>query len=605
MLLNHETYCALPLEIARTSQLARSGKDGHAQTPIDASLSKMSDGRDASLETDFEDLLESFENKFAKTLASRAPPPHALERRSSLVPVSENVFDPKDFPEELSLLLSQVHELALSKRRTRDADDGEPVEQWNTSIGREVMRGEIRDAISRLKLLDEHAVDSAEANPSQKTTIMSLKRRHREMEEELHQARKQKKATEVKLRGIEEMQDTYQSKVRMVEDKALLLQTERGEQDIKIRELEGQNSHLAADKKRLEKNVAMLRTEVLASHHKVSEQKLETTQAERRVADLEARAAEMRSSEAALTERVKELHEVQGQMLEEMKKVVDSKDAPAARRALNTLTQQRSRIVGKIASILTKRNSTVGRQYSGSEHSASAAVDATIDASQAQISQSYPDLRIDTDPARAGSSSTPKLAEVASSSTHSIARLSGIPRQNSSDGGGIQRKSSLMGIFRVGSQSPASGGGVGLGRQRSNERSSVVPSPRSSKQSRQQIYESNLLRSRDAAERDSDAMREVVDNKAAEIGRLETELQEAKQSAATLERELHEERQHRRKENRNLHITAEDEPRKHLSAVVQQRNKPSTLFEWQGSASRQGSKDEAAAGAGTRKSAGG
>lgn len=559
------------------------------------------------METDFEDLLESFEKKFAKRLASRTPPSHALEKRSSLVPVSENVFDPSDFPEELSLLLSQVHELALSKRRKRDADDDAPAEQWDTSIGREVMRGEIRDAISRLKVLDEHAVDSAEATPSQKTTISSLKRRHREMEEELQLARKQKKAAEVKLRNIEEMHETYQSKVKMVEDKALLLHTERGEQDIKIRELEGVNFHLAADKKRLEKNVAMLRTEVLASHHKVSEQKLKTTQAERRVADLEARAAEMKSSEAALSERVKELHEVQGQMLEEMKKVVDSKDAPAARRALNNLTQQRSRIVGKIASILTKRNSNVERQDSASEHSGGPAVDSTIDASQAQVSQSYPDFTLETDHARTTSPSTPRLTAVPSSGSPSTtARLSGVPRQNSGDAAFIQRKSSLMGIFRVGSQSPARDGG-GFGRQRSNERAGAVPTPRTSKQSRQQIYESNLLRSREAAERDSDAMREVVDNKASEIERLETELLEAKQSAATLERELHAERQHRRKENRNLHIAAEDEPRKHLSAVVQQRNKPSTLFEWQGSASRQGSQDEAppAVGAGTRRSAGG
>lgn len=548
------------------------------------------------MDTDFEDLLESFEKKFAQKLASRSPPAAAIEKKRSLVPVSENVFDPNDFPQELALLLSKVHELAISKRRKSDNSE-EHLDLWDTSIGREVMRGEIRDTMSKVKLLDEHAVDSAEATPSQKTTISSLKRRHREMEDELHKARNQKKAAEVKLRNIEEMHETYQSKVKMVEDKALLLHTERGEQDIKIRELESSNFHLAADKKRLEKNVAMLRTEVLGSHHKVSEQKLKTTQAERRVTDLEARAEEMKVSEAALADRVKELHEVQGQMLDAMKKVLESKDAPAARRALNNLTQQRSRIVGKIASILTKRNSNVERQDSRPE----SAVDSTIDASHhvsRQVSLSHQDLKTEMDPARGSSPSTPMVSGMASGSTPS--RLSGIRRQDSNgESGFIQRKSSLMGIFRVGSQTPSSGG-VGLGRQRSNERSSVVPSPLS-KQSRQQIYESNLLRSRDAAERDTDALREVVDNKTVEIDRLVQELREAKETAAVFERELHSERQNRRKENRNLHIASEDEPRKQMSAVVQQRNKPSTLFEWQGSASRQGSVEESSA----RRSAGG
>lgn len=523
-------------------------------------------GRSVSIDYDFEDLLDSFERKFAKKLAQRAPPAEAQAAKQSLVPATDHVFDPSDFPEELSLLLTQVHEVAISNKQKSPVNGSEASDQWDKTIGREIMRSEIRSTMAKLKMLDEYAVDTVDATSGQKTTIASLKRRNRELDDDLQALRKQKKAAEIKLRDIEETHDTHQNRVKMIEDKLLLLQTERGEQDIKLRELESSTYHLTVDKKRLEKNVAMLRTELLASHHKVSEQKLKTTQAERREQDLEARAAELKVSESALSDRVKELHEVQSQMLDEMKKVVESKDAPAARKALNNLSQQRSRIVGKIASLLTKRNGS-GVDQLDSDPPEPLGVEDTINASEQGLANS-----------EFGQSQCLVESSGASPALDSPVAV----RQHSIDGSAFQKKSSFMDIFR----SPGNGGGYL--QQRSNERSNVVPSTLS-RSSRQQIYEANLFRSRESAERETEVLRDVVDNKSSEIERLAQELRDAKDSAALLERELHSERQNRRKENRNLHIVAEDEPRKQMNAIVLQRNKPSTLFEWQGSASRQSS----------------
>jgi chromosome segregation ATPase len=526
--------------------------------------------RGESIDYDFEDLLDSFEKKFAKKLAQRAPPAEASDAKQFLKPAAKLVLDPSDYHEELSLLLFQVHEIATLNRQHR-SDGGQNSERWDESIWREVLRTEIRSTMAKLKMLDDYADDSGAATSAQKTTMASLKRRNRELSDELDQLRKHKKSLDIKMRSIAEMHETYQSKLKMVEERALLLQTERGEQDSKLRELESSTYHLTADKKRLEKSVAMLRTELLTSHHKVSEEKLKTTQAERRIADLESRAVELRDSESALAERVAELNDVQGKMLEEMKKVVESRDAPAARRALTNLNQQRSRIVGKIASLLTKRNGGVDR--ADSEPSDGLGVDSVIDASVQGRESSMLNNDAGQDQSLSSGFESSGLPHVSPNT---------LERHSSSDGGALQKKSSFMHLFRIGSQTPM------FGRQRSNERSTLVPSPLS-KSNRQQIYEANLIRSRESAERDSDVLRDVVENKKSEIERLELELKDSKEQAAAFERELHSERQNRRKENRNLHVVSEDEPRKQMTSIVQQRNKPSTLFEWQGSASRLGS----------------
>jgi hypothetical protein len=549
----------------------------------------MSDvGQGMSLDYDFEDLLDSFEKKFAKKLAERTPP--AEETQVALRPPERlPELDASDFPEELSLLLAEVQRLARFNRRKNGLGEDAGSERMDEGIGREVMRAEIRSAMTQLKAVEESASvfgDFASASSSQQTTVASLKRRLRELSEEVEQVRKQKKQADVQIRSLKEVQETHQGRVRMLAEKESLLQTERGEQDARLRELESSSYHLAADKKRLEKNVAMLRTELLQSHHKVSEQKLKTTQVERRVVDLEARAAELRSSESALADRVKELHEVQGQMLTEMKKVVDAKDAPAARRALANLTQQRSRIVGKIASILTKRGAGAGQ-------SEGEPADARMPDPPLGASASAGDF---TDGFNSRNRSATREVDLSlSSPAVGQGGQVEVEMQPSSDGA-LQKKSSLMALFRLGSSSTA--GGAGLGRQRSAERAALIASPLS-RSGRQQLYEASLVRSRQAAERDSDVLRDVVENKASEIERLEQELKDAKDQAAVFERELHSERQNRRKENRNLHVSAEDEAKKQMTSIVQQRNKPSTLFDWQGSASRQGGADTFAFGPGS------
>jgi hypothetical protein len=523
----------------------------------------------SSNDFDFEDLLESFERKFAKKLANRAPPTDLIVQPSGPRPstMSSGSYNAADFQIELQLLLAEVHQSLVLSRQT-SPDNGNVKDSGaslDSSIGREVLRSEIRATMEKLRRWDEKSVDDAstDANSSQRASIASLKRCNREANEELERLRRFKKQGEVKVRNMQDLNAKKQGKISLLEEKIKLIEIESHEMDNRMRDSDNTVMTMSTDKRRLERSVAMLRTELLDSHHRLSEQKLLTTQSERRVKDLEARASEMRNSEQALAERVKELHEVQGQMLEEMKKIVDSKDLdasalPAARRALQNLSDRRSRIVGKIASIMTRRNA-VNQGEDG----------AIVREESSSLSETNDDGVL--------SASTSPIVVESQCSTSA-------PRSNDEDG--IVKKPSLLGgLLRMNTSASASrddGSGPPTSQKSgsgfANSGASKVPT---SKQVRA-IYESNLVLSRETAERDSDTLREVLENKSSEIERLENELKDAKEGAARYERELQSERQHRRKENRNLHNPQEEEARREMSNISH-RSRVQSLFDWQSS----------------------
>lgn len=522
--------------------------------------------REAGEDLDFEDLLDSFERKFAKKLAERAAPddfekaPKVIRPPSfgdSRYSFSDSRFDVCDFTDELGLLLEEVlHNARLSRQiggHPITDDENDRILLMDDAIGREVIRAEIRMTMEKVRQIEWQTRDGANLKASaQKTTISSLRRQLRESREECESLAKAKKQSDLTVRNLEDVINEHVSKNTMLGEKIQLVETESQEQESKIKEAEDTIKSLSADKKRLERNVAMLRKELLDSHHRVSEQKLKVSQSDRRAQELEQRANEMKISEAALSERVKELHDVQGKMLAEMKKVVESKDAPAARRALANLSQQRSRIVGRIANIMTKRGQTATGEGDENATPEAAADDGELG-----------DDGAGDDTQEAGTANHSEHETVATEFGNSEADLS--------------RRTSLLGRFQNKERQYHTSVG-----DSTSKTGHLSPTPYS-RSGRQQIYENNLERSREAAERDSEALREVLDLKSSEIDRLDTELKKVKGEAATLERELHSERQNRRKENRNLRIAGEDEARKHISHVVQLRNKPQSLFEWQAS----------------------
>eukprot|EP00173_Palmaria_palmata_P001033 Plantae.Rhodophyta-Palmaria_palmata.ctg1542.p1 GENE.Plantae.Rhodophyta-Palmaria_palmata.ctg1542~~Plantae.Rhodophyta-Palmaria_palmata.ctg1542.p1 ORF type:complete len:459 (+),score=109.76 Plantae.Rhodophyta-Palmaria_palmata.ctg1542:270-1646(+) len=434
------------------------------------------------------------------------------------------------------------------------------------------MRAEIRSTLTKLKSMEDSVTEGDDMTSSQRTTFASMKRRLRENSEEVSQLRKQKKQLELKSRNLLESHETYQTTIRMLENKESLTATERGELDAKVREQETSVIHLAADKKRLERNVGTLRTELLHSHHRLSEQKLKTTQAERKIADLESRQSEMRENENALSERVKELHEVQGEMLDEMKRVVNSKDVAGSRRALTNLAQKRSRIVGKIANILTRKSNMSRQESTRSARSGEEGAAEGMSRSDSDMMK-LPTM-IDTNYSR--QMQTMQTARADSPDSNGEIPSSGPPE--------VSRKSSIMQIFRIGGNQNgnASNQPHPLTREQSAERGSVVLSPLS-RTNKQQIYETNLERSREAAHKDTDVLREVVQNKTSEIDKLEAQLKNAKEHAEKLELELQSERLNKRKENRNLHIQEEEEPKRQINMILKERSRPSTLFDWQAS----------------------
>lgn len=512
-------------------------------------------------EYDFEDLLDSFEKNFAKKLVQRSSPLDTENAPKSLRPpmMKDEVYDISDFEDELTLFLEEIRKSVLSSRQTAEHggshhDDlpGGP-DRLEKSIGKEVMRAEIRSVLEKLRNYEEQNLCEEDASSATKSTVASLKRQVKEANEEVAQLRRQKKQTEIQTRELHDANDACEAKIVLLTGKVRLLEIENEEITNKMQNADAAVQEMTIEKKRLEQNVTVLRGELLDSNHRTNQQKLKTIQAERLGEEMEARMLEMRMSEAALSERVKELHQVQEEMLEEMKKVIQSKDVPAARRALTNLSLRRSRIVGKIAAIMTRR-------HRGNEE---------IDDNSQAVGQSS---------TAAGHEGSDELPANESSPSMGGQQSPSVKRFATEDNS-LQKLTSLLGRLRmVGNGTSTTQDGVTTAGDPS-EGARRAPQVMS-KADRHQIYESNLLKSRDAAEKDAVALQEVLDLKSNEIVRLEQELKDAKRQAAKLEEDLHIEKQHRLKENRNLHVPDDCKNTEEMEFSAR-RATTRTLFDWQ------------------------
>lgn len=506
---------------------------------------------------EFDDLLETFEKNLVKNDA-RSPASFKAEsmvKTSTYTPSIEKHFEVTDFKDELGYLLSHIQKCVLANRKpgTQDSASAGDADQLDNSIGREVMKNEIRSIVEKLHSYEELAVNPEEASGAARSTVLSLKRQIKESNEEITQLRRQKKQLEIQNRELHDCNDACEAKIALLTGKVRLHEIENDEKSSKMRNADTAIQTLTVEKKRLEQNITLLRGELLDSSHRTNQQKLKTIQAERQVEEMETRMMEMRMSEAALSERVKELHQVQEEMLEEMRKVIQSKDVPSARRALTKLSQRRARIVGKIAAIMARR-------HRNNDEGGEKARESGLTPNQAENEPSG-EMPFNESSPSAHSNPSPSS------------------KRFTAEDSSLQKLTSLLGRVRMG----------GPGNSVSNEGSPAVDRSNSaahhsrevmSKADRHQSYESNLIKSREAAEKDAVALQEVVELKANEITRLENELKDAKGLVTKYEEQLQAEKQCRLKENRNLHHDDEtlDDDRMHFAS---RRGTTKTLFDWQ------------------------
>lgn len=509
----------------------------------------MSLDANTSPELDFEDMLSQFEHKFRNCGRGRDLYP---QNRTSLSeePRETHPSFIKDLKPELGDLWEElVHHIQLTRQATLklDTQKDTPAGPSTLDIGftKEVFRAEVRTTLSEIrKIHDAQHEDSANLTTSQRSTIASLKRRLRERTEERDTLRHKLKQVEVEKYRLEDRNRAFRTSVAEYEEDHATLEREIYDVNkrcdfLNKRLTDAANEHRRGqfERERLQTTVARLRQEIVGAHHETVSVRLEAKHAKDRVEDLEKRAAETKASSSAVLARVTELQHIQDEMVSTMRATETHADAPAARRALATLAEQRTRVVGKIASLLTRnrRNDNQEAPAHNTLSSPNVSKDAIVGTTSFQgLSQTSPAVHV-TDSSDEGPSSP-----------------------GDGDNGG--RKMRFGGIRKFGNE---------LTRAATNR----VPARRA--------MLANVEKTREAVEKDTRALRDVIEMKESELERMERELYDAKDHAASLEKALQLERQKRRLENRNMRVPAVEQARMEMTESTTSRRKRQTLFQWQ------------------------
>lgn len=512
---------------------------------------------------DFEDILKQFEEQFAncargrKVFADDDVSEQGLSsEEASIIKVSMDDFRP-ELEQLFQEIVRKIHLNRQTAARTSTSlDAGIHFENngryMDTDVNREIYRTEMRTIMSKLQSLEMAAPDDELNMPSsQRSTIASLKRQNREKSDELVRVSLRSKQIEVQNRRMEDLLDSYRASIEEYQGTNVALSDQvddlrnRGHENEKLlREAQGSEKKLRNEKQRLERNVSMLRAELLSSHHSADAARLETRQARRRVKELEQRANEGKMSEAAVLVRVKELQEIQDQMIVQMTAARHMTDVPAARRAIANLKDQRSRIVGRIASILTKRSTSTT---------------ATTNRPASVREDNFEDLL--------GNPTTGMPSVAKTFSSESVAKETG-----------------TQSLFGIASTTEVSEDGQNRKRGRLFKQLSSVADedkPFIIRRSAKKKMYANVEKTRVAVEKDTAALREVIELKDSELNRMDDELQTAREQAETLERQLQHERQNRRQENRNLRIPTVEVAKQKMTHATDPQRRKQTLFEWQ------------------------
>lgn len=509
----------------------------------------------SSQEMDFEDLLAKFERKFSLCDRGRDlynnPDPSDVprEKPAHVLNVSSLAPELQDLWTELltHIQINRGNTLPTSHQHHQHHHH-----HLYDGVTREVIRAEVRTTLSQIRhFQNSEPEDSQTLSSSQRATINSLKRRLTERQTQVNDLqRKLKQAELTKYRLREELQTHH---LAISDFKATQTKLETQIQGLKIhnasltKERDDANADLhnmLKERHRFQELLTTFRAEIVTAHHEAATARLEAKQAKLRTNELQKRAKESKESSQAVSSRIKELQEIQDEMIATMQNAESASDASAARRAMASLAEQRSRVIGRIANLLTKNKRT---DTSDSP---------PVAPEQNDTSNSNPDSPFMPFSANSSSSPTPYSLSSGDGTT-------GLSENEVSP-----KRQLFSGIRRFGTD-----------RARPN------------KPSRKTII-ANAERTREAVEKDTEVLREVIEMKEKELERMDEELYDAKDQAASLERALQRERQHRRAKNRNMRSPALEKAKMEQTMYTTTHRKNQTLFEWQNTTTRMETQDE-------------
>lgn len=505
---------------------------------------------------DFEDRLSSFEKKFSQ--CDRGRELYAVRGdHKDVRKVSR--FDAKDVEPELRVLweelvshIMQEQNKAGSPTATGNVDFSEQI--FTSGISKEVFKNEIRTILSQLKSLQNTSeVPATDHLGSHRTTVRSLKRLLAERNQALEalqgkyrQLSNQKNRLEERAENLKRTAIDYHR--RHIPLEAEILELREQNELLKRGKAADENSirRLTAEKHRFQSTIARYREELQLSHHQLESAQLDALQAKNRTAELEKRAQEAKASSNAVNVRVKELQEVQDAMIALMKEAQESSDVGVVRRNLADLGERRSRLVGRIANLLT-----MGRQSRNRGEDNMPEVDVIESNTRTSVTENSRSVgvHIHDDPTAFGNSGSSTENEIESGANSP---------ENAS------RRPILDGLRKLGGELTRS----------TTQRSQAHKAQRKS-------ILANVEKSRVAIENDS-ALREVIELKEKELERMEDELLNAKEKAAALERSLQKERQRKRLQSRSTHAnTHKEEWKSGADGGSMKVTRRKSLFGWQ------------------------
>lgn len=501
-------------------------------------------------ELDFDDMLATFEKKFSQCEKGRqfydrtSPSNSPTHTHNSLLTSHFNGLEPelRTLWQELIQHILQERNKVLSPTSTHSADFSHHI--LSSGITKQLIRTEIRTTLSQLR--DFHLLNHSEdQSPSQKTTIRSLKRLLAERTDALEALQRNHRQLDHHNRRLEDKLDTLSTlaadcRRRHIPMEAEVLELrEHSESLRKERSSSEQALHrLTAEKQRFQSTIARYREELQLAHHQTESAQLEALQSRNRVIEMEKRTSEAKTSSAAVNARIKELHDIQDAMITLMKEAQNTTDVGTVRRNLADLGEKRSRLVGRIANLLTNK----ARHHTNdtAQHSA-------------DTPEPKPALALTASP---GPNSAPLLNNPSEDrSDHSASSAeTGNALHNTSEPG--NKKPILDSLRKIGNELARSG-------THRAQRKSIL---------------ANVEKSRAAIENDS-TLREVIEMKEKELERMEDELLNAKEKAASLERSLQKERHKKRLEPRSSPSVKEERAPSDSSTIKLSRRK--SLFGWQ------------------------
>lgn len=523
------------------------------------------------VELDFEDKLAKFEENFSqcdrgRLFYSKRSDKRKVRHRIGQAPMSFSEIEP-----ELRVLWKElvncVPTLQNMARTSTDSNETDVAGRWlRSDIGREIFKSEIRTTLSQVRNFQTASYDEMdELSSSQNAKVRSLKRILSERTEELE-------ALKRRYRQVDNQKHRLQETVEELTGSVTTCKRTHSPMENEIGDLREQNAGLqkrlfdheegakrfGAERLRFQSTIARYREELQLANHQTETAELELAQAKQTCEELEKRARETKASSSAVSARVKELQDVQDAMLKVMQNAKDTTDPGSVRRNLQDLGEKRSRLVGRIANLLTKN------RQSGTGTSNPAVTESNT--------ESVPAPSTDTGTNHDGTASSPAVQAATEPSTRGFNNSGNssdtITASNELDTG--NRNPFLDGIRKLGND---------LTKVKTNRNRNELTRMASPRLQRKSILD-NVEKSRAAIENDV-TLREVIELKEKELERMEDELYIAKEKAAALERSLQKERHKRRLENRTISAAPGEQLSVEASSVVLTRRR--SLFDWQSS----------------------